>query len=611
MSRIVLLLLLALAPLLAQPEPGRARESYTKYEFRIPMRDGTHLYTSAYVPKDRSHSYPFLMQRTPYSCGPYGIDNYGLRLAPGDPLFASGYIFVCQDVRGRYQSEGVFTEMRPHGGAISESTDTYDTVEWLIKNVPGNNGRAGLYGISYPGFYAAAAIPGAHPALKAISPQAPMVDLFRGDDAFHNGAFMLAANFGFYRYFTEHKEPQTGRDERGAGFDFGTPNHYDFYLRLGPLANTEEKYFKFKNPYWSENIKHTRFDEYWQARDLAPHVAKAFAAPQAPAVLLVGGWFDAEDLQGPLRLKRAAGARPDVTLVMGPWVHGGWAYGDGSSLGAVQFQVKTGADFRTKIQAPFFEHFLKDAGDWKSPAARVFLTGLNEWREFDAWPPKTAETKTLYFQNGGALGFSAPPAPGGVDDYVSDPARPVPFMATIESGVPRTYMVADQRFAAMRPDVLVYQTEPLEEDLTLVGPLTARLWASTSATDSDWVVKLVDVYPNDAPNNGETKMGGYQQLLRGEPFRGRFWKSMEKPEPLPANQFVRIEYTLPDIFHTFRRGHRVMVQVQSSWFPLVDRNPQTFVESIPDAKAADFIRATQRVAHEPARPSGIEVRVLR
>lgn len=607
MSRFILLLL-ALAPLVAQ-DASRVRELFTKYEFRIPMRDGVHLYTSAYVPKDHKTDYPFLMQRTPYSCGPYGIDNYGLRLGPNDKLLQSGYIFVCQDVRGRFESEGVFIEMRPHGGAISESTDTYDTVDWLIKNVPGNNGKAGLYGISYPGFYSAAAIPGAHPALVAISPQAPMVDLFRGDDAYHNGAFMLAANFGFYTFFTEHKQPQRPDFNRASGIDFGTPDHYDFYLRLGPLANTEEKYYKFTNPYWSPNIQHTSFDSYWQARDLAPHLKAAFASGKAAAVLVVGGWFDEQDLQGPLRIARAAAGRPDVTLVMGPWTHGGWARGDGTSLGPVQFQMKTADYFRDRIQFPFFEHYLKGKGDWKPAAARVFMTGTNEWREFDVWPPKSAEAKTLYFQNSGKLSFSPPAAPGGVDDYVSDPGKPVPFTSTISSGMPKTYMVDDQRFAASRPDVLVYETEPLDEDLTLAGPLTARLWASTSGTDSDWVVKLIDVYPNDAPNNGETRMGGYQQLVRGEPFRGRFWKSMEKPEALPANQFVKIEYTLPDIFHTFRRGHRVMVQVQSSWFPLTDRNPQKFVESIPNAKAADFVKATQRVAHEPKMPSGIEVLV--
>ena len=333
-----------------------------------------------------------------------------------------------------------------------------------------------------------------------------------------------------------------------------------------------------------------------------------------PAILAVGGWFDAEDLQGPLRLYRAAGAnRPQapVTLVMGPWVHGGWSRGDGSSLGPVKFDTKTSEYFREKIQFPFFEHWLKDKGEWKPPAAWLFNTGINEWRTFEAWPAREATAKTLYFHAGGKLSFEPPAESQAFDEYVSDPAKPVPFLSFIAPGVPQTYMVDDQRHAAARPDVLTYQSDALEEDLTIGGPLTARLFASTSGTDSDWVVKLVDVYPGDAPDSGERKMGGYQQLLRGEPFRGRFYRSMEKPEALPANQFVKIEYVLPDVLHTFRRGHRIMVQVQSSWFPLVDRNPQTFVESIPFARAADFVKATQRVARQKDMPSGLAVLTLR
>ncbi|MGJ5820300.1 CocE/NonD family hydrolase [Paludibaculum fermentans] len=593
--------------------PASLRESYTKYEFKVPMRDGKRLHTAVYVPKDSSRTYPFLMQRTPYSCSPYGIENYPERLGPSEQFVKSGYIFVCQDVRGRYESEGVFLEMRPHGGTLSESTDTYDTVEWLLKNVKGNNGKAGILGISYPGFYAAAAIPGAHPALVAASPQAPMIDLFRGDDSFHNGAFMLAANFGFYRFFYEHKQPQRPAAERNAGFQFGTPDHYAYYLGLGPLANSNEKYFRFENPYWTANLKHTSYDEFWKPRSLEPHIHDT-----TPAILAVGGWFDAEDLQGPLRLFRAAtGHQPKspVTLVMGPWVHGGWARGDGSSLGPVRFDVKTGEFFREKIQFPFFEHFLKDKGEWKPPAAWVFATGSNEWHSYDVWPPRGAEKKTLYFQVGGKLGFEPPADSAAFDAYTSDPAKPVPFTSFVASGVPQTYMVDDQRHASARPDVLTYQSEPLEEAITFGGPLDVHLFASTSGTDSDYVVKLIDVYPADAPdptpNPTNVRMGGYQQLIRGEPFRGRFYKSMEKPEALPANQFVKIEYVMPDILHTFKRGHRIMVQVQSSWFPLVDRNPQKFVPSIPDARAEDFIKATQRIARQAGMASGLDVMVIR
>ncbi|WP_321471963.1 CocE/NonD family hydrolase [uncultured Paludibaculum sp.] len=607
-----LCLLFASLTVLAQT-PQNLRETYTKYEFKIPMRDGKRLHTAVYVPKDSARTYPFLMQRTPYSCSPYGIENYPQRLGPSEEFVKSGYIFVCQDVRGRYESEGTFVEMRPHGGALSESTDTYDTVDWLIKNVKGNNGKAGILGISYPGFYAAAAIPGAHPALVAASPQAPMIDLFRGDDSFHNGAFMLAANFGFYRFFYEHKQPQTPSAERNAGFQFGTPDHYAFYLGMGALANSNEKYFHFENPYWTANLKHTSYDEFWKSRSLEPHIHDT-----TPAILAVGGWFDAEDLQGPLRLFRAATAhqpKAPVTLVMGPWVHGGWARGDGSTLDPVRFDVKTGEFFREKIQFPFFEHFLKGKGEWKPPAAWVFATGSNEWHSYDVWPPQGSQKKTLYFQPGGKLGFEAPPEPAAFDSYISDPAKPVPFSSVVASGVPRTYMVDDQRHASARPDVLTYQTEPLEEAITIGGPLDVHLFASTSGTDSDWVVKLIDVYPADAPdptpNPTNVRMGGYQQLLRGEPFRGRFYKSMEKPEALPANQFVKIEYVMPDVFHTFKRGHRIMVQVQSSWFPLVDRNPQKFVPNIPDARTEDFIKATQRIARQVGMASGLDVTVVR
>ncbi|MBI5280414.1 MAG: CocE/NonD family hydrolase [Candidatus Solibacter usitatus] len=599
--RLVLPLLLAAASLRAQQQDPIG-ERYTKHEFRIPMRDGVKLHTTVYTPKDASRTYPFLLQRTPYSCSPYGADNYPSRLGPSEHFLRAGYIFVCQDVRGRFESEGSFVEMRPHGGAVSESTDTFDTIDWLLKRIPGNNGRAGIVGVSYPGFYAAAAIPGAHPALVAASPQAPMVDLFRGDDAFHNGAFMLAANFGFYRFFSEHKQPQRPAQAREAGFDFGTPDHYDFYLKLGPLSNSDEKYFKLTNTYWTDNLRHTSYDQFWKSRSLEPHLANS-----SPAILDVGGWFDAEDLQGPLRLYYAASAgkpsRP-VTLVMGPWVHGGWARGDGASLGSVRFEVKTAEFFREKIQFPFFEHFLKDAGAWKPPAAWLFETGRNEWRTFDVWPPANARRRTLYLRAGGSLSFDPPSGDPAFDQYLSDPAKPVPFTSFIASGVPQVYMVDDQRHASARPDVLAFQTEPLEADLTIGGPITARLFASTTGTDSDFVVKLIDVYPPESP------LGPYQQLVRGEPFRGRFWKSFEKPEPLPPNQFVKIEYALPDILHTFRRGHRVMVQVQSSWFPLTDRNPQKFVPSIPDARPEDFIKTIQRISRSRTMPSGLDVFVL-
>jgi hypothetical protein len=607
-------LLTLLVPLLLTAQTQEAvKGQYAKQEIRITMRDGKALFTSIYAPRDHTRTYPFLITRTPYGCGPYGADAYSTRFGP-TRMIEAGYIFVCQDVRGRYMSEGFFEEMGPLKKArgekeSDESTDTWDTVEWLVKNFPGNNGKAGLKGTSYPGFYAAAGLVNTHPALVAVSPQAPMVDLFRGDDAFHNGAFYLAANFGFYRFFQEHKEPQTPSAERTAPFQFDTQDGYDFYLRLGPLANADEKYYRFSNRYWTDLLKHTSFDEYWQSRNLEAHIRGV-----RPAALIAGGWFDAEDLQGPLRLWRAVqstGPVGPLTLVMGPWSHGGWNRGTGEGLGQVRFGSKTSEFFRDEIEFPFFEYHLKGQGRFEPPTAWLFETGRNQWHRLDAWPSPQAARKTLYFRAGGALSFDAPAEADAFDEYVSDPAKPVPFTSFITTGMAQTYMVDDQRHASARPDVLVYRTEPLAEDVSLGGPLTARLHVSTSGTDSDWVVKLIDVYPNDAPDSDSgTRMGGYQQLVRGEPFRGRFWRSFEKPEPLPAGRFVKIEYVLPDVYHTFLRGHRIMVQVQSSWFPLVDRNPQKFVPSIPYAKPEDFVKATQRVGRDSSRPSGVEVLVI-
>ncbi|MGD0580784.1 MAG: CocE/NonD family hydrolase [Bryobacteraceae bacterium] len=615
LRRVLCILVLVSSSLLGQGAEW-IRANYAKHEVRIPMRDGVHLFTEVYTPKLSSRPYPILLARTPYGAGPRGETSYPSHLGPSEALARAGYIFVLQDVRGRYLSEGTFVEMRPqlatHTGPrdIDESTDTYDTIDWLLKNIPGHNGRVGLYGTSYPGFYAAAALLCGHPALKAVSPQAPMVDLFLGDDYAHNGAFFLAANFGFYWYFTETSASQPA--ERPARFDYGTKDGYAFYLALGPLSNAEEKYYKHRNPYFSDLLQHTAYDEYWRSRSLEPHLHDI-----QPAVLAVGGWYDAEDPQGPLRLYRDASTRQSrspVALVMGPWVHGGWHGEQGDHLGPIQFGQQTSKFFEDSMETPFFERWLRDGEDPKLPAAWVFETGANRWRQFAAWPPPAAHRRTLYLRQGGALAFEPPPEPVGFDQYLSDPARPVPFTSFITLGMAQEYLVDDQRFAARRPDVLVYQTPPLDSDITLAGPIGVRLEASTSGTDSDWVVKLIDVYPdnthNPSPNPGRVQMGGYQQLVRGEPFRGRFWKSFERPEPLPPNQFVEIKYDLPDIFHTFRQGHRIMVQVQSSWFPLVDRNPQKFVPSIPFARPEDFVPATERIGRSAATPSRLELLVL-
>ncbi len=608
------------------PPPFDVRAHYTKYEYAIPMRDGKKLFTAVYVPKDSSHSYPFLMNRTPYSVAPYGVDNYRTSIGPSEAFEKSGYIFVYQDVRGRYMSEGTFIEMRPHldhkasNNDVDDSTDTYDTIEWLLKNVANNNGRVGIWGISYPGFFTSASIIDSHPALKAASPQAPMTDLFMGDDAYHGGAFMLAANFGFYSAFKPQNNPALPPKDRQS-FDYGTSSGYDFFRTMGPLSNANALYFHGQTFLWNDQSQHDTYDEYWKERNLALHMKNIHCA-----VLTVGGWFDAEDLAGPTRTFHAIDKfNPGIfnALVEGPWVHGGWSRYDGRRLGYVDFASDTGDYFREQIQFPFFEAYLKGDGTVKLPKAYVFETGTNVWRQYDAWPPKNAETKTLYFGEKGQLGFNSPVATGeAYDQYVSDPAKPVPFVGYTALGVPQEYMVADQRFAASRTDVLVYETEPLQQDITIAGPVSPKLFVSTSGTDSDFVVKLIDVYPEYFPEpEGEKpetrkdvgppveKMAGFEQLVRGEPMRGKFRNSFEKPEPFVPGKMTEVNFDMPDVDHTFRRGHRIMVQVQSSWFPLIDLNPQTFV-NIPDAKPDDFKAATERVYRSKAAPSGIQVLVL-
>ena len=614
-----------------QPAPDALREDYvrahyTKYEYRIPMRDGKRLFTSVFVPKDAaSGPYPFLMERTPYNVAPYGEDQYPRRLGPSEEFEKSGYIFVYQDVRGRWMSEGEYLEMRPHidekksSQDVDDSSDTYDTIEFLLKHVPYNNGKVGIWGISYPGFYTSASIIESHPALAAASPQAPMTDLFVGaDDTYHGGAFMLSAIFGFYApFFHPQDGPQTPKPT--VPFDYGTPDSYKFFLKAGNIANLDKLYLKGSNWLFNDQAKHNTYDSYWQARDLSRHMKNVHCA-----VLVVGGWYDAEDLSGPYRTFYAINKfnpQTSATLVEGPWVHGGWARGDGSHLGDVQFNSKTSEYFRVNVQFPFFEFYLKGKGK-ALPRAVVFETGANVWRNLDAWPPKAATAKTLYFHAGGKLSFDPPTEAQGVDEYLSDPSRPVPFVGYTTDTVPQRYMVDDQRFASYRPDVLVYQTEPLEEDVTIAGPVSPKLRIASSGTDSDFDVKLIDVYPEDYPDPDGTSqgnkrildapplhMGGYQQLLRGEPFRAKFRSSWEKPEPLTPGKETAIDFTMPDIFHTFRCGHRIMVQVESSWFPLTDRNPQTFTD-IPNARPEEFQKATEQVFRQKDAASGVEVLVM-
>jgi putative CocE/NonD family hydrolase len=624
------------APVMAQEKTDAVRAEYiqahyTKYEYRIPMRDGVRLFTSVYVPKDHTQAWPIMMDRTPYSVAPYGEDQYKKTLGPSEEFEKAGYIFVYQDVRGRYLSEGKFLEMPPHidhkssKNDVDDSSDTSDSIDYLLKTVANNNGKVGIWGISYPGFYTSASIIDAHPAIKAASPQAPMTNLFEGDDSYHGGAFMLAANFGFYTVFQPFAEPETPEQQkrtRGAPFEMGTPDAYQFFLRATPTSTLDTVDLKGSNPLFRDQLYHDTYDDYWKARDLSQHMHGIHCA-----VMTVGGWYDAEDLSGPWRTYRAI-EKENVgtpnTIVEGPWVHGGWARTDGDRLGDVSFNAKTSEFFRKEIQFPFFEHYLKGKGE-TPPEAYMFETGTNVWRKYASWPPAGAAPKTLYFHAAGKLSFD-PPAGNesgkGYDEYVSDPAHPVPFAGYVTDTVPQRYMVDDQRFAAKRPDVLTYQTEPLEEDVTIAGPISPKLKIASSGTDSDFVVKLIDVYPDDYPDAEDTStgnkrilgppplhMGGYQEMVRGEPMRAKFRKSWERPEPLIPGRVTELDFEMPDLDHTFRRGHRIMVQVQSSWFPLTDRNPQTFTD-IPHAKPEDFRTATEEVYRSAGEASGVQVMVL-
>jgi putative CocE/NonD family hydrolase len=601
------------------------REHYTKYEYRIPMRDGVRLFTSVLVPKDTSTTYPILLTRTPFGVSPYGVDEQGAFSLQTEALLRAGYIFVRQDVRGRLMSEGTFTHVAPHrpekttSADVDEQSDTWDTVEWLLPHVPNHNGRVGLFGISYGGFFTVAGMIDTHPAIRAASPQAPVADLFLDDDWYHGGAFMLAHAFNSVSVYQPQSEP-TPPARVTVPFDYGTEDGYEFYLRTGPIANLAAK-LGTGNPTWDELLAHPTYDEFWQSRAIWRHL-KDIRCP----VLTVGGWFDAEDLMGPFRVHRAIRSENPglaTSLIVGPWVHGGWAYTDGRHLGSVDFASDTAAFYREHILLPFFDFHLKDGPDPALPEAYVFETGTNTWRQYSAWPPPTAEPRILYFREAGGLSFEPPDDADASDSYVSDPAKPVPWVGYTAQTMPEEYMVSDQRFAATRPDVVVYVTEPLEEDLTLAGPVSPKLFVATTGTDSDWIVKLIDVYPPNrstpAVKSGAdadrdvgpptVTLAGYQQLVRGEPFRGKFRRSFEQPEPFIHGVVEAVTFTMPDVNHVFRRGHRVMVHVQSTWFPLVDRNPQTFV-NIPSAKPEDFRAATQRIMRSRTQPSGVEVSVL-
>lgn len=611
----MLLCTLAMAQRPSSADSAFIRENYTKREVLIPMRDGVRLFTSIYTPKDQSKKYPIIMRRSPYSCSPYGADTYTTRIQNMD-LARAGYIFVFQDVRGRYMSEGNFVDVRPYiptsdpspkgKKQTDEATDTYDTVDWLLKYATGNNGRVGVMGISYPGFYSTMAILADHPAIKAVSPQAPVTDWFIGDDFHHNGVFFMMDGFAFYSGFGKPRPEPTTSGQPGFS-DWKTPDNYDFFLRAGALRNLTEKFGMKDIPFWNELMEHPNYDAWWQARNPRPHLKNV-----KPAVMTVGGLFDAEDCWGAWNVYKSVEKQNPSSasnrVVMGPWVHGGWARGAGDRLGAVTFGSRTSEFYQKEIEFRFFEYYLKDSGKMDLPEAYVFETGSNKWSTYDAWPPKDARQVKYYFSAQGKLSTAPPPNESRTpqaDRYTSDPANPVPYADGVHLRRTNEYMIDDQRFASRRPDVLTYQTDPLSSSVTVTGPVIADLWTTLSTSDADFVVKLVDVFPDtlQGRENG-IPMGGYQMLVRGEIFRGRYRDSFEQPKAFTPGTSANVKFELPDVSHTFLPGHKIMIQVQSSWFPLTDRNPQQFID-IYKAKDEDFIPCDIQMHRDASRASGV------
>lgn len=657
---LVAVLLTALFPAPAPAQPGQQltqkereladyiRANYTKREEMIPMRDGIKLFACIYEPKDKSQKYPIMFDRTPYSVGPYGPDRYKTSLGPDELFPREGYIFVYEDVRGRYMSEGEFEDVRPYihnktGKQVDETTDTWDSVDWLVKNVANNNGRVGVWGISYPGFYTSMAGIDGHPAIKAISPQAPVSDWFHGDDNHHNGALFLAQNFSFFTGFGQPRPVPVPNNDSLKKFEYGTQDGYQYYLQMGGLKNAGDVYEKqlgMRIKFWDEMMKHPNYDQFWKERNVFPNLKNIHAA-----VMTVGGWYDNEDLFGALGVyQNIERQNPGIfnVLVMGPWFHGGWVRSDGDWLGTAYFGTRTGEFYRAHFELPFFNYFLKDKGDISQiKEVNTFDTGANRWLDFANWSPSAATDTPVYLENNGRLEFgdgisgkrppSGQPRMGGVgasgnyDEYISDPWNPVPNTERNGAGTiryPRDFMTEDQRFAAKRPDVLVYQSDALTEDITVAGSIKPELFISSSGTDSDFIVKIIDVFPDDynlpaGVTPPETSTGcvwtsnGYEMLLRGEPMPARFRNSFEKPMPLRPNVPTRLSYVMPGIVHTFKKGHRIMVQIQSTWFPLVARNPQKLVTNYKLGTNADFQKATERVYHTPASPSRILLPVLK
>ncbi|MBL7731986.1 MAG: CocE/NonD family hydrolase [Chitinophagaceae bacterium] len=597
------------------------RDNYTKLEQYIPMRDGIKLFTSIYIPNDRSEKHPFLLMRTPYSCAPYGKEFSNRVLKSHWKYYArENYIIVVQDVRGRWMSEGEFVDVRPFnknktGTEIDEASDTYDAVDWLVKNIEGNNGNVGVFGISYPGFYATMAAASHHPAIKAVSPQAPVTDWFIGDDFHHNGAFFQMDGFSFYSGFGKPRPKPT--TVGSPGYQFTTRDNYKFYLEhtLPDLM----KLMKDSVAFWKDLYARPNYDDWWKARN-----ARNAMYNIKPAMLTVGGLFDAEDCWGAWNLYKAIEKQnPGINnrVVIGPWSHGQWGGNDGTALGNIRFGSNTSQWYQNNIEVPFFNYYLKGKGELpKIAEATVFFSGENQWRKLDQWPP-AGNGRDIYLDANGWLSWNRPGARNSFTEYTSDPAHPVPYTEDVHFQRTTEYMTDDQRFANRRPDVLTFQTDVLEEDLTLAGVVSANLKVVISSTDADFVVKVIDVFPDDfqypgtsagarRSSAGPYPMGGYQMLVRGEIMRGKFRNSFEIPEPFKPGKIETVKFDLPDIAHTFKKGHRLMIQIQSSWFPLADRNPQQFM-NIYEATAKDFQKANVRIYHDAANASSIYLPITR
>lgn len=596
----------------SDPRAEYIRANYTKFEYQIPMRDGVKLFTSVYIPNDHSQRYPMMFQRTPYRVAPYGASKYKTRLGPSESFEKEGFIFVFQDVRGKFMSEGEFVNMRPQDAykrgksATDDATDTYDTIDWLVNNIDNNNGKVGMWGTSYPGYYTSVGAINSHPALKAISPQAPIADWFF-DDFHRNGAFVTPMAFIFFDTFDKQRDGQFAYWPKGM--DQVTPDGYQFFKDLGPLSNVNKNYFNGERPFWNEVIAHPNYDEYWQSRDVLQHLSNT-----KPATLVVGGWYDTEDLYGPLYTYQTMShenEKSHIKLVMGPWSHGQWnSTKGGASLGEASFGFDTSKWFQKEVLLPFFKQHLKGEGDAKLATATMFETGSNRWRTFDSWPPKAGQSHTLFFANNEKL--ASQNTASGASEYISDPNKPVPHSAKVSRGWDKPYMVEDQRFAARRPDVLVFETEVLKEDLTIAGAIDLDLWFSTNKTAADIVVKLVDVFPgkDDNTNSVDRATGNRHELVRWSVIRGRFRESMSEPIPFVANQPTPVKFDLYDVLHTFKRGHKLQIQIQSSMFPFIDINPQNYVENIFEAKQQDFVKAMHTIYHSAQYPSAIHFETI-